>query len=280
VVRRQNSQTHMITRPVSALRQPSITAGRPSTTAPMSYSPPFALSTTPPFAISTSRPISRPPSIPQGLNAFPPQTIPYDPTQRISVSPSSLQTGALARALTNTALRIYDASTAAANTALSRATSQTHANAFPRRSSTSSSTRPAHPLEQDLLKTVEDLSRKAYALLDLADSRLQTYSTLAKSMENRPVPSAVRRKSSSSSFNSEVMVLRQQEVCAGEAVVLYNKGLGYVYKGIVAIQGYWEREGGGELSGEVNDCEYSCSQEGGDADVFGGNSGSVVERKV
>ena len=237
-----------------------------------SHSPSFALSTTPPFAIppfarqpsgsgpSGSPAISRSPSINQSIPSstsvsqgisFPPAQL-YD-QQRYGSSPSSLQTGALARALTNTAIRLIGTSANAATNAIARAASA-------RRPKITRSS-DIDPEEDDLLRAVEDCARKAFVLFELADNRLLAWQGLA-TMSVPPSTGGTRRKSSSSSINSEVAMLRQQETAAGEAVVLYCKSLTFIVQGTGKIQRQWERRakgGGYETGAELNDSELGHS---------------------
>ena len=104
------------------------------------------------------------------------------------------------------------------------------------------------PEEDELVCSVEEVARKAFVLFELADSRLVAWQVLARSPPGFGAGStppfgqnSPRRKSSSSSFNSEVMALRQQEAAAGEAVVLYCKALAFIVQGTNRIQRYWER---------------------------------------
>lgn len=225
----------------------------------MSYSPPFGLSSTPPFAIppvsrqtsGTPAQIGRNPSIPSSLNVFPPAQI-YDTAVRYGSSPSSLQTGTLARALTNTALRLIGTSANAATNAITRATSGST------RRPTIARTGDMDREEEELLRKVEDIARKAFALFELADSRLSIWQHLAASAQANDRSVSPNRRSSSSSVNSEVLILRQQEAVAGEATNLLCKALAFIVKGIRTIQEYWTLQntrGGQGLSQELNDSE-------------------------
>jgi serine/threonine-protein kinase ULK/ATG1 len=138
-----------------------------------------------------------------------------------------------------------------------------------------SGTAEVDPAEEELLKAVEDLARKAFALFELGDVRLGNWNTLAQGRrdvtglsrdpsqaqtqaQGSSSPFAdnpIRRKSSSSSTNSEVLRLREQELAAGEACVLYCKALGFIVKGTNMIQRYWEERAGvvGEAGVELNE---------------------------
>lgn len=215
---------------------------------PMSYSPPFGLSTTPPFAIpptarqTSNTVMARPPSIPQGMNVFPPVVPAYSPEayNRYSTSPTSFQTGALARALTNTAIRIIGSSASSAATAIVRAAS--------RRRPTIVRITEVDAAEDELLHKVEDSARKAFVLFDLAEQRLLIWQQLGRSLPAHPhgtgstppfTADGSRRKSSGSSANSEVNnLLRQQETCAGEAVMLFAKAMGFITRATGWIKEY------------------------------------------
>ena len=266
VIRRTSSRNSVVSRPVSAFK-PATSSSAPSQNAiiPLSYSPPFTLSTTPPFALPASSRqtsathIRRPPSVPHSLNVFPPTTLSFaqDSGNRFGTSPSSLQTGALARALTNTAIRLLGNGANTAASAIAKAASKRRPTIF--------RTGDIDSAEDELVRSVEDVARKAFVLFELADSRLIAWQALV-----RPSPSigsgstppfgkhSPRRKSSSSSFNSDIMGLRQQESVAGEAVVLYCKALAFIVQGTNRIQKYWERverNAGYETSSELNESE-------------------------
>ncbi|WVR07941.1 hypothetical protein IAU60_004984 [Kwoniella sp. DSM 27419] len=266
LARRRSSRTSVVTRPVSAFKPSS----KPQENAmiPISYSPPFALGTTPPFAIppasrqpsTSSPPLTRPPSIPGALNMFPPSGQPtsygsygQDAANRFGVSPGSLQTGALARAITNTAIRLIGTSANTAATALARATVK--------RRPTIIRTSDIDPAEDELLRTVEDMARKAFVLFELADERLlsQSFSTSVRHASSPTPPSLIgttppfsaqaaaasasasgRRKSSSGSMNSEVWQLRQQQAAANDAVVLYMKALAFLVQAMDKIKRFWK----------------------------------------
>ncbi|EIW71440.1 hypothetical protein TREMEDRAFT_67767 [Tremella mesenterica DSM 1558] len=265
ITRRPSSRTSVVTRPISAFKPSSSSPTTPNTLAPMSYSPPFALEGTPPFAIrpgtslptaarkSSSSALSRPSSIPHALNILPPPLQAYaaEVSHRFSTSPGSLQTGALARALTNTAIRLIGTGANTAATVIARAASR-------RRPNIVRVSGDIDAAEDAVLRSAEGVARKAYALFELADARLVMWQQLARPATPTPVGAGTitsgpfmqvstppfaaspRRKSSSSSLGSEVMMLRQQEAAAGDAVVLYCKALAFIVKGTNEIQAYWE----------------------------------------
>ncbi|WWC73813.1 uncharacterized protein I206_107785 [Kwoniella pini CBS 10737] len=279
MLRRRSSRASVVTRPVSAFK-PISPRPKPQDQAvvPISYSPPFALGTTPPFSIpagarqSSSPGLTRPPSIPQSLNMFPPSNQPsygQDAATRFGVSPTSLQTGALARAITHTALRMIGNSANTAATAIARATTK--------RRPTILRTSDIDPAEDELLRSVEDIARKAFVLFELADERLVAQAQIANTARSStPIgsttgaPSSLtgttppfssqasasasnQRKSSSGSMNSEVWILRQQEAAANDAVVLYMRSLKYIVLAMDKIKRYWRDKDEREASPELNE---------------------------
>lgn len=281
---RRSSRGSVVSRPVSSFKpiSPTVAKNDPAL-GPVSYSPPFALSSTPPFAMQAPRHTSgvnsfpRNPSFPSNLNAFPPTTISPSPSYgqdaaaRFGVSPGSLQTGALARALTNTAIRLIGTSANTAATAIARATAKRRPNIV-RVSDMDAD-------EDDLLCTIEDLARKAFVLFELADERLLAQTQLAQTARTSGTPTGLtgttppfsmqaaaaaqagsRRKSSSSSMNSEVWILRQQEAAANDAVVLYMKSLAFIVKAMDKVKRYWKNrtEGydGYVASQELNESKF------------------------
>jgi serine/threonine-protein kinase ULK/ATG1 len=135
--------------------------------------------------------------------------------------------------LTNTAIRLIGSSANSAATALVRAASK--------RRPTINRTTEVNAQEDDLLKRVEDLARKAFVLFELADSRLVRWQELSPggpsgSAHTPPFANTYRRKSSSSSANSELLALRQQEAAAGEAVLLYAKAMSFITLGTQCVK--------------------------------------------
>ncbi|KAK8849798.1 hypothetical protein IAR55_005134 [Kwoniella newhampshirensis] len=260
LVRRQSSRASVVTRPVSAFKPISSSPkSLDNAMVPVSYSPPFALSSTPPFAIPqtarrpSSSALTRPPSVPQSLNSiFPPTSVPasygQDATVRFGISPSSLQTGALARVLTTTAIRLIGTSANSAATAIARAAAK--------RRPTIARTGDIDPKEDELLRSVENIARKSFVLFELADERLHAQEHLVNTARTATTPTGLtgttppfsaqavaasaRRKSSSSSMNTEVWILRQQEAAATDAVVLYVKALTFIAQAMDKVKSYWK----------------------------------------
>ena len=119
------------------------------------------------------------------------------------------------------------------------------------------------PAEDELLKKVEDLARKAFVLFELADTRLVHWQRLGSALQPHPSQQApnsggpgpgsgagigtghtppfatsIRRKSSSSSTSSELNILRQQETAAGEAVMLYAKAMSFITLGTQCVKSF------------------------------------------
>lgn len=273
VVRRPSSRS------VSS-RQPSFKPGSssPSATGPLGYSPPFAMGMTPPFAVPPAKQtvVQRPrqPSLPSPTVFPPPGAYAMSPDRRPSL-PSS---HALARVLTNTAVRLLNTSASTAATAIARATGTATYKRWPQVERSGE----LDPAEGVLLDYLEDTAHKAYVLFDLADSRIVQWSQSSRmpsvqsqtpsatiTQHNSPpsnappfaVPPVSRRKSSASSTTGDVLALRQQEEAAGDACALYFKSLAFICAGHERFKRYWdlrERRGNNhQISAELN--ERGCS---------------------
>ncbi|KAL1412572.1 Serine/threonine-protein kinase [Vanrija albida] len=270
-------KTSMVSRPVSTFRPTgsSPPTPQPSQLTAASYSPPFAFGTTPPpFAVPAVRqtivPRSRQPSLPGTPTVFPPPGTYAISPDRHSASPSSLPANALARVLTNTAVRLLNSSANTAATAIARATG-TSTKKWPlvERSG------EIDPDEGIILDFLEDTARKAYVLFDLADQRLLLWSqtsrqpssissatitsttppsTNAPPFSVPPVSITGRRKSSASSTSSDILALRQQEAAAGDACALYFKSLAFICAGHERFKQYWEAR-------STRNVEYQTSAE-------------------
>ncbi|ODO11320.1 serine/threonine-protein kinase ATG1 [Cryptococcus amylolentus CBS 6273] len=257
---RRSSRGSVVSRPVSFFKPTSPITGRnESAVAPISHSPPYQMSSTPPFAMQaqghspTNASFPRNASISKNLNYFPPAALSGSPgygqdaVARFGVSP---QTGALARALTNTAIRLIGTGANSAATAIAKATAK-HRPTIVRVSDIDAA-------EEELLRVIEDLARKAFVLFELADERLLAQTQLAQAARaSTPTNTGLtgttppfsmqaaaqgpnRRKSSSGSFSNEVWLLRQQEAAANEAVVLYMKSLAFIVKAMERVKRYWK----------------------------------------
>lgn len=267
----------MLTRPISALKSAN-SSSPPShgLTAPLSYSPPFSLSSTPPFALPHL--YGRHAAVPQGISPLPrPNSTPgtyhqaaQDAAARFGSSPAGVHTGALARALTNTAMRFIGSSANSAATVIARATA--------RRRPIIARSALVDPAEEQLLSELEDLAQKAFVLFDFADSRLAmsigpsrggghelgTPPLNAQAFVIHAGTSAAdaarkRRASSGSTSSSEVLALRQQEAAAAEAMVLYLKALAFLQAGMEIAKRFWSVKAGQddqfETTAELNDSE-------------------------
>jgi serine/threonine-protein kinase ULK/ATG1 len=272
LARRSSRHTNAITRP-GAMFTPTETPTPPQivpqtqAVVPASYSPPFALSSTPPFAIpqmlrQASMPNqTRPASVPQSLSAFPPPPALGQPILRHGYAPATHQTSALARALKTTAIRLINSS---ANTA-----ANAFASAAARRGSGGQRvlSGEAHPEEEALLQTLEGTAHKAVTLFELANNRLLTWQQTARltygTGTTPPFPTAVRRRSSASSGNSEILAHRQLEAAAGDAMVLCYKTLAFIGQAMDKITKFVDTcyKKGYNPSTELNDSEFNCADE-------------------
>jgi serine/threonine-protein kinase ULK/ATG1 len=247
-------------RPISQLR-PINSSPPPATIEPASYSPPFAMGSTPPFAVApTIRPTAmrtRQPSLPSTPTVFPPPGSYAMSAERSS--PGSLpSSNALARVLTNTAVRLLNSTSNTAANVVARATGSS-ARRWPQVERSGE----IDPDENELLDFLEDAAHKAFVLYDLGDHRLIQWSQTSRPpppqvststatitphtppSPNMP-PFAVppvgmgRRKSSASSTSSDILVLRQAQEAAGDACALYFKSLAFVCAGHERFKRFWD----------------------------------------
>lgn len=272
----------IVARPVSSFRPssgspPSPQASYGGQTA-SSYSPPFAMGTTPPFAVPAVRStLSRPrqPSLPGTPPVFPPPgSYGISPEHR-HVPTSSSPSNALARVLTNTAVKLLNSSANTAVNAIALATG-TSVRRWPQVERSGE----IDPQESDVLDLLEDTARKAFVLFDFADSRLlqmqvgrqavpSVSATLTPASNTPPgaapppfsIPPVNRRKSSSSSTSSDLLVLRQAEEAASDACALYFKSLAFICAGHERFKKYWDarklRNVEYQTSAELNESEYT-----------------------
>lgn len=272
-------------RPTSQLKPLSTSPPPQATIVPASYSPPFAMGSTPPFAVPAMRPSvvrTRQPSLPSTPPIFPPAGSYAMSAERSS--PGSLpSSNALARVLTNTAVRLLNSTSSTAANVVARATG-TSAKRWPQVERSGE----IDPDESELLDFLEDAAHKAYVLYELADQRLVQWSQTSRpppvqasatstatiTPHTPPSPGAPpfsippvgvspmggRRKSSASSTGSDILALRQQEEAAGDACALYFKSLAFVCAGHERFKKFWDarkhRNVAYETSAELNEREY------------------------
>lgn len=270
----------IVARPVSSFKPSSGSPPSPQASyggqTGASYSPPFAMGTTPPFAVPAVRgALSRPrqPSLPTTPPVFPPPGA-YGISPERHVTPSSSPSNALARVLTNTAVKLLNSSANTAVNAIALATG-TSVRRWPQVERSGE----IDPQESDVLDLLEDTARKAFVLFDLADSRLlqmqvgrQSVPSVSATLTPAPntppgsapppfsIPPVGRRKSSSSSTNSDLLVLRQAEEAASDACALYFKSLAFICAGHERFKKYWDarklRNVEYQTSSELNESEY------------------------
>jgi serine/threonine-protein kinase ULK/ATG1 len=197
-------------------------------------------------------------------------------------SPGSLpSSNALARVLTNTAVRLLNSTSNTAANVVARATGSS-ARRWPQVERSGE----IDPDENELLDFLEDAAHKAFVLYDLGDHRLIQWSQTSRPpppqvststatitphtppSPNMP-PFAVppvgmgRRKSSASSTSSDILVLRQAQEAAGDACALYFKSLAFVCAGHERFKRFWDarknRNMEYQTSDELNERELSSA---------------------
>ncbi|BEJ11706.1 hypothetical protein CspHIS471_0201660 [Cutaneotrichosporon sp. HIS471] len=249
-------------RPIAQLRPINSTPPPQAVIESASYSPPFAMGSTPPFAVApTVRPTpirTRQPSLPSTPTVFPPPGSYAMSAERSS--PGSLpSSNALARVLTNTAVRLLNSTSHTAANVVARATGSS-AKRWPQVERSGE----IDPDENELLDFLEDAAHKAFVLYELGDHRLiqwtqtsrppppqaSTSSTATITPHTPPSPNVPpfavpavgmsRRKSSTSSTSSDLLVLRQAQEAAGDACAVYFKSLAFVCAGHERFKRFWD----------------------------------------
>jgi serine/threonine-protein kinase ULK/ATG1 len=129
---------------------------------------------------------------------------------------------------------------------------------------TSSRDATVDPAEERLLLELEDLAQKAFVLSEFADAQL-LLSTGQKppqdSTGHTPLSPHIahRRRASSGSATSENLTLREQEVAAAEAMVLYVKSMAFLQAGMESAKRYWNAKSANrdqfDTTLELNDSE-------------------------
>lgn len=270
-------------RPIAQLRPINSSPPPQAAIEPASYSPPFAMGSTPPFAVApTIRPTAmrtRQPSLPSTPTIFPPPGSYAMSAERSS--PGSLpSSNALARALTNTAVRLLNSTSNTAANVVARATGSS-ARRWPQVERSGE----IDPDENELLDFLEDTAHKAFVLYELGDLRLiqwsqtsrpppphaSSTSTATITPHTPPSPNVPpfavppvgmgRRKSSASSTSSDILVLRHAQEAAGDACALYFKSLAFVCAGHERFKRFWDarkhRNMEYQTSDELNEREFT-----------------------
>lgn len=254
-----------LTRPLSTIgtTTPGVATSGSSPTSPY---PPTATASdssgTPPFAISSTRPppVPHPYSLassprPLSLLSSSPRSF-TNPIERFPGSPLALvgsPTAAIAKVLNMASLKLFGSP---ADGILLRRSSS--------RKPISRSVPVADPDEEKVLASLEDIAQKALVIFDFADSKIMqllpptpqsssatslgtpSYFSHVAAREQAasnpfsPVPTAMRRTSSSSSERPFVLASSARaDVLAAEALVLYLKSLAFLGKGIETARKFW-----------------------------------------
>lgn len=274
-----------LTRPISALAAgASAAANAVAGGSPVSYSPPFTMSSTPPFALPPPAQHHRPPSLHSVASSPNLQTrtrpvlvphsvtnyglgLPYyqtahDAQYRHSESASPASHG-LTKVLTSAGMRFFGSPSNMLGS-LSRRPWNRPRNVL--------SFREQDPEEEALVHKLDDLGQKAFVVFDFADSKL----AMCPPNATRPSPPlgasgvspssylpsvAARRRSSAASTASTELSSAKLDTLYAEALVLYVKALSFLQYGVDLARQYWDaRESsasGAHTSPEFNDSEYN-----------------------
>lgn len=274
-----------LTRPISALAAgASAAASAVAGGSPVSYSPPFTMSSTPPFALpppaqaqhhrppsfhsvasspnlqTRTRPVLVPHSITNYGSGLTYHQTAQDAHHRHSESASPASQG-LTRVLTSAGMRFFGSPSNMLGT-LSRRPWNRPRNVLP--------LREQDPEEEALVHKLDDLGQKAFVVFDFADSKL----VLCTPNGMRPSPplnasgaspssylpsvEARRRSSAASTASTEVSAARLDTMLA-EALVLYVKALSFLQHGVDLARQYWENRASSDegmpTSPEFNESE-------------------------
>lgn len=251
-----------LSRPLSSLgAQPPSPPSSGSPIFPYPPSGPFDPSPSPPFAMPSHRPVPVPhpyslSSSPRALS-FLSSSPRSNPLDRFPGSPLAIvgsPTAAIAKVLNMASLKIFGSPT---DGILLRRSSA--------RKPITRTTQVVDPVEDKVLADLEDIAQKALVIFDFADSRImqilpptpQSSSSTslgtpsyfshvaareqAASNPFSPVPTAMRRTSSSSSERPFVLASSARaDVLAAEAMVLYLKALAFLSIGMEKARKFWE----------------------------------------
>ncbi|KAJ9119561.1 hypothetical protein QFC22_003270 [Naganishia vaughanmartiniae] len=265
--RRRSSRMSALTRPISALAAGASAAANAVASStgvsPVSYSPPFTMSSTPPFALPPGAHRSRAPSF-HSVSSSPnlqtrtrPVLVPHsvttygssltyhqtahDAQQRYSESSSPGNQG-LTRVLTSAGMRFFGSPANVLGNLTQRPWLRSR-NTFPQREQ--------NPEEEALVQKLDDLGQMALAMVEFADSKL----TLCTPNTIRPSPTlghssispssylqtaAARRRSSTASLASNDMSSARLDVLCAEALVVYVKALAFLQHGVDLARRHWE----------------------------------------
>jgi serine/threonine-protein kinase ULK/ATG1 len=271
LIRRRSSRTSTRGRPVSALTSVASQGVRGSSSSPLSYSPPFALSATPPFVLPAGT-HQRPPSL-HSLSTSPnlqsrsrPMLVPSATTNAVTTYGGAMTyhqaaheavfaespppgSSAWARAMGIAGMKLLGSPVNALGQLSRRPWRQARL---------SLTFKEDDPAEEALMTNLEDLAQKAHVLFEFADSKLAQcmypskaspggglsgtgtgFSPNSYSYFQQQSAMSRRRSSSGSTSSMDINVARMETLCA-EAMVLYLKSLGFLQNGVEQAKQFWE----------------------------------------
>ncbi|GHJ86785.1 hypothetical protein NliqN6_3187 [Naganishia liquefaciens] len=267
LARRRSSRLSTFTRPISALAAGATAAANAITHStggsPVSYSPPFTMSSTPPFALPPGAQHHRAPSF-HSVSSSPnlharsrPMLVPHpvssygcgltyhqtaqDAQARYSESSSPGAHG-LTRVLTSAGVRFFGSPVNVLGNLSRRPWNRAH---------NSLALREQEPQEEALVQKLDDLAQKASVVFEFADTKLAlctpsatrpsaSLGTSGISPSSHITSAAARRRSSAtSSASTELSSAKLDTLCA-EALVLYVKALNFLQFGMDQARQYWE----------------------------------------
>lgn len=265
--RRRSSRMSALTRPISALAAGASAAANAVANStggsPVSYSPPFTMSSTPPFALppgahrprapsfhsvssspnlqTRTRPVLVPHSVTTYGSSLTYHQNAHDAQQRYSESSSPGNQG-LTRVLTSAGMRFFGSPASVFGSLTQRPWM---------RSPNSFSQRAQNPEEEALVQKLDELGQMASAMVEFADSKL----ALCTPNAVRPSPilghssispssylqtAAARRRSSTASMASVDRSSARLDFLCAEALVVYVKALAFLQHGVDLARGHWE----------------------------------------
>ena len=118
--------------------------------------------------------------------------------------------------------------------------------------------RHVDPEEDKLLDHIEEQARFAFVLFEFGDERLNHWQQLSEAALAQTSTASSRRQSSSSSHDSQVDILRQQELAAGQSCILFVKALAFIVRAMRTIREFTDERHSNETfqaSQELNDSE-------------------------
>ncbi|KAJ9127506.1 hypothetical protein QFC24_000915 [Naganishia onofrii] len=246
--RRRSSRMSALTRPISALAAGASAAANAVANStggsPVSYSPPFTMSSTPPFALPPGAHRPRAPSF-HSVSSSPnlqTRTRPVLVPHSVTTYGSSLTYHQNA----HDAQQRYSESSSPGNQGLTRVLTSAGMRFFG-----SPASRAQNPEEEALVQKLDELGQMASAMVEFADSKL----ALCTPNAVRPSPilghssispssylqtAAARRRSSTASMASVDRSSARLDFLCAEALVVYVKALAFLQHGVNLARGHWE----------------------------------------